>query len=234
MLLKSWSVNGSTSGCSPAVALNSWGCVREVDEIDALFLMDSSQAHCARVSPRSKVEKRRKKGQDRMRWEGCRGGQWLVTPSFSPSFWLQTIIQLLKDIGLGVRILQLSPRHLSVLLKCFPGNPGMKPGLRSTKWILIAWVGEIGLVYKNALSPWGHFCVHIPLSCHFKMGMGVISTSHWRGTSPSIVYCFRDRTTGFWSLISQTQLFKTYPPLLTTLGMLMDDLKFSTLFLGGR
>lgn len=33
-----------------------------------------------------------------------------------------------KDIGLGVRIWQLSPRHLSVLLKCFPGNPGMAVG----------------------------------------------------------------------------------------------------------
>lgn len=79
-----------------------------------------------------KRRKRREKGSDRMRREGSSGGQWLVTPSFPPSFWLQTTIQLSKDTGLGVRILPLSPRHLSVLLKCFPGNPGMKPGLRST------------------------------------------------------------------------------------------------------
>lgn len=79
MLLKSWSVNGSTSGSSPAVALNSWGCVRKVNEIGALFLMWSSQAHCACVSPGQRW--RRGERKNRTEWDerGAVGGSgwWL-------------------------------------------------------------------------------------------------------------------------------------------------------------
>ena len=39
------------SGSGPAVALNSWGCARKVDETGASFLMGSGQAHFACVSP---------------------------------------------------------------------------------------------------------------------------------------------------------------------------------------
>ena len=55
---RSWSVVGSTSGRSPASALNSWYCIRKANEAGALALTGPSQVHCAWGSPSQRWERR--------------------------------------------------------------------------------------------------------------------------------------------------------------------------------
>lgn len=97
--------------------------------------MGSSQAHCACVSPGQRWGRGEREERERIGWNETRGEWWwaVVGDSIISSVILTADHNsALKRCRPRSQNFALSPRHLSVLLKYFPGNPGMKPGLGST------------------------------------------------------------------------------------------------------